>query len=110
MKTTRNYCGGTRVSFDCGTCSSKKGFVQVFTGQDSSYFGTWANPETLKIVTFCEGDVTIQEAETKKEFAEEIRDTKKWNDEMGYSFGIDCALNEKMAHAFESLGLSEFIR
>ena len=50
--------GGDRYKYDCGECAYKNGFAQVDTRQDASYYGTWANPYTLIVVNYCEGDVS----------------------------------------------------
>ena len=64
---------GERYKYDFGACSPKKGFAQVDTSQDAWYYGNWANPTTLELVSYAEGDVTIKTAETEAEFVEEMR-------------------------------------
>ena len=44
MKITREFCPGDRYVYDFGLCTYEKGWAQVDTAQDASYFGTWANP------------------------------------------------------------------
>ena len=38
MKITREFCPGDRYLYDFGLCSYKKGWAQVDTAQDASYF------------------------------------------------------------------------
>lgn len=111
MKITRDFNSMTdRYAFDFGQCSTKNGFAQIDTSQDASYYGTWANPFKLIIVNFCEGDITIKEAENQKEFTEVILELKKWNEESGYRFrGIDPGFNKELKVEFESLGLEKLL-
>jgi len=110
MKTTREFAPADRYVYDFGLCSGRNGFAQIDTSQDASYYGTWANPARLMIVSYCEGDVTTQVAENQAEFVEEIRKIKAWNEEVGMRFiGIDPGLNEALAAKFCDLGLSDLL-
>lgn len=113
MKTTRAFLDGDRYHFDWVTCSSSKGFAQVDTYQDASYFGTWANPTTRTIICFCEGDLTVQEAETDAEFCEALRAIKTWNTEHGGDGGfkgIDTMCRPEITEAFVALGLQDLLQ
>ena len=59
-----------RDTFDWGACHFEKGFAQVQTTQDASYYGIWANPTSLKIVHFSEGDLKVEQYESPEEFTE----------------------------------------
>ncbi|MBW2003069.1 MAG: hypothetical protein JRI72_00430 [Deltaproteobacteria bacterium] len=110
MKTIREFMSADRYVFDFGLCSTKNGFAQVDTSQDASYFGTWANPERLIIINYCEGDVTTQIADNKAEFAEEIRKIKAWHEEMEMKFlGIDPGFSKSLAAKFRDLGLADLL-
>jgi hypothetical protein len=99
-----------RYEFDFGRCSYAKGFAQLDTGQDASYFGTWINPDEKVIVNYCEGDITKTECETAKELVEEVERIKVWNNEMGHRFlGIDPGLSETMKAKFEAAGLGGYL-
>lgn len=87
-----------------------RGYAQVDTSQDAAYFGTWANPSERKIVTYAEGDITYQTAETDEEFAEAIRSLWEWNRERGFLFGIDAGRSEALANRFKALGLGELLQ
>ena len=79
MKTERSFNPMTdRYAFDFTRCTADKGFAQVDTGQDASYFGTWANPFDFKIVTYCEGDITIETAESADEFRSALLRVKQF--------------------------------
>ena len=110
MKTTRDFiCCADRYRFDFDICNYKKGWAQVDTGQDASYYGTWAHPGQLKIVSFMEGDIVVQEAENPEEFANELRSIEAWNKKAGYSFGIDGMCDQAIIDGFISLGLGEML-
>lgn len=110
MKIIREFSPTDRYEFDFGVCSPKKGFAQVDTEQDASYYGTWASPYKLMIVNYAEGDITTQQADTPKEFAEALRSLKKWNEDFGYKFrGIDPGFDNKLRAKFDSFGLSDLL-
>ncbi len=111
MKTTHNHVENSeRYAFDFEICTTQKGWAQLDTSQDACYFGNWASPSSLKIVSYCEGDITIQTAENKEEFVEEILTMKKWNNENGHKFlGIDPGFNKKLESDFVSIGLEQLL-
>ena len=111
MKTETGFNPMTdRYEFDFKLCTPSKGWAQVDTSQDAGYFGTWANPEKLEIVNYCEGDITLRTAESGAEFAQALRELKAWNEERGYGFGgIDCAMVESIKEDFEELGLGDLL-
>jgi hypothetical protein len=97
-----------RYYFDFVACTTAKGFAQVDTGQDASYFGTWANPFTLKTVCYAEGDLTLVKLDTPEEFVAELRECKRWNDEHGHRFlGIDPGFDEELRQRFNDLGMQD---
>jgi len=111
MKTVEQFYPGTeRYLFDFKLCTFKKGYAQLDTKQDAWYFGAWANPEKLIIVSYAEGDCTIRYAENEKEFVDEIRSWEKWNNKNGYNPAkIDPGLNEELTKRFQDLGLGDLL-
>ena len=111
MQTQRNFnANGSRYAYDFGLCSTKTGWAQVDTSQDASYFGTWANPETLQIFTYCEGDETLQTAESAAEFAVEVRHIADWTKEQGHEFkGIDPGFDDALAARFCEVELGDLL-
>lgn len=107
MRTVNEFAPSDRYVYDFGLCSVSNGFAQVDTSQDAHYFGTWANPETFQIICYCEGDVTLQTAETKDEFIEAIRRLATW--EHHRFKGIDPMENESIEKGFEELGLGDLL-
>jgi len=103
VQKTKEFRSTDRYEFDFGECSSKNGFAQLDTGQDTSYYGSWANPWTLKIVNYCEGDIYRIACENVEEFVAEIESIRKWNDEAGWGFRID-AYPKRVKNRFVEIG------
>ena len=98
-----------RYSFDYDECSRKFGYAQIDTRQDASYFGTWANPFTLTIVCYAEGDISRTIAATDSEFTKEIRELAKWNEASGWGMHIDGMCDPEIIAIFELLGLHDLL-
>jgi hypothetical protein len=109
MTIERKHIDADRYAFDFNTCTSELGWAQVDTTQDAWYYGTWANPITLEVVNYCEGDVTHSKNATKQEFIAEIHALHKWNSDNGYWKGIDGMCNERIINAFTALGLAHLL-
>jgi hypothetical protein len=110
MKTEELFISGDRYLFDFRLCSNKKGFAQVDTSQDASYYGTWANPFDLVIVTYVEGDLKTQTANSPEEFRAEIYRIKEFTEKFGYEFlGIDPGFNGDLKQKFIDLGLENLL-
>lgn len=102
-RTTKFLPYHDRYQFDSQLCP--KGYAQVDTDQDASYFGIWANPALRKIVTFCEGDVSIVDAGTDVEFVKKI---KSMNGFYG-GIKIDPGFSGELKKSFERIGLSDML-
>jgi hypothetical protein len=110
MKTEQTFMSADRYVFDFGRCSYKNGFAQIDTAQDASYFGNWCSPTERVIVSYVEGDVTVQTADTDAEFVAALRDMAAWNDANGYGpTKIDAFCNAEMTARFEALGLKDML-
>ena len=96
-------------AFDFKHCTPANGWAQIDTRQDASYFGTWTNPFTLKIVTYCEADIVIEEANSPAEYVDTIHKLKTWNEEAGYWLGIDGMLKDDIIAEFNKLGLDDLL-
>jgi hypothetical protein len=108
------FAPADRYLYDFGACSSGKGWAQVDTKQDASYYGTWTNPERREIFTYCEGDTTLIRCGTDDEFCAELRKVIEWNKEAGYWLGIDPGWPngepcKRITAAFTRLGLAEYL-
>ena len=110
MKVIREFAPADRYVYDFGVCSSGNNFAQIDTEQDASYFGTWADPERLIIVTYAEGDVITNICDDAEEFKKEVLEIKKWNEENGWKFyGIDPGFNKDLAESFKAIGLGDLL-
>lgn len=111
MIITRWFEDSDRYACDFGACSINKGFAQVDTSSDASYYGTWANPTRHIIVTYCEGDFTVQKADSVDEFSDALRAIQMWhnNNHAGGFKGIDCAGREDMRQAFVAAGVEDLL-
>lgn len=110
ITTKRLFEPSDRYQFDFRLCTYAKGWAQLDTSQDASYFGTWINPTERKIANYCEGDVTIQTAETDEEVVSLVAEIKAWNVQQGHRFiGIDPGLGEEMQGRLVAAGLGEFL-
>ncbi len=98
-----------RYKYDFRLCTSANGWAQIDSKQDASYYGQWANPITFKLMSYCEGDVTLTECDTEAEFIEAIRECIRWNKEAGYFIGIDGMCEPRIIEAFTRMGLAEFL-
>ena len=49
MKTEKTFCNSDRYIFDWNYCNFKKGFAQIDTTEDASYFGNWVNFKNLEL-------------------------------------------------------------
>jgi len=110
IKTTRggDHFDSSRYKYDTGMCSAKKGWAQIDSKQDASYYGQWCNPLTFKLFSYCEGDVTLIECDTEAEFISELRGNIAWNKERGYFIGIDAfSQSGEIRAALERMGFAE---
>ena len=101
---------GDRYHFDFGECSHHLGFAQVDTSQDAPYFGIWTNPTTLTTVSYIEGDVRREIAESVEEYVDYIRKLKSDYEAMGRPvYGIDPMLNTEISNRLIEIGLGDLI-
>lgn len=110
MKVTREFAPADRYRYDFGPCSYENGFAQVDTAQDASYYGTWANPTSLVIFSYCEGDTTHMQCEDAEEFAAELRRIDEWNVQNRHGNArIDPGFDPAMKAAFVAIGLADML-
>lgn len=98
-----------RYSYDFKKCRYADGWAQIDTRQDASYYGTWANPLTLELQSYCEGDTTRTTCESEEDFKIEMQKTIDWNKEAGYWVGIDAGGDGPIFEAFERMGFGEYL-
>jgi len=109
-KIERSFNPIDRYYFDFKKCTRKNGWAQVDTEQDAHYYGTWANPVSLKVISYVEGDIYEVTADTPQAFARELRSIKHWNEENGYKFkGIDALFDADLTYCFDAIGLRDLL-
>ena len=102
MKIIRSFEPGDRYQYDFVLCTCARGWAQVDTAQDASWFGTWASPTERTILNFAEGDVTRTICDTDEEFAAALREIDRWNRDHGYGLArIDPGFDLALKAAFE---------
>src|SRR5258708_5850743 len=105
---------GGRYKYDFKICSASKGWAQVDTKQDASYYGTWANPITFEIFNYCEGDTCHTMCDDEADFIVEMNKTVEWNKEAGYWLGVDPGwpdrpMTIKISEAFTRMGFADLL-
>ena len=81
------------------------GYAQLDTTQDASYYGHWANPEKLKLISYVEGDLNIITCRDRYEFCAQVRRVARipgWK-------GLDPGFNESLRSRFVELGLGDLL-
>ena len=109
MKITRGFKDTERYEFDCGVCSSDRGYAQMDTSQDASYFGIWVNPFYLTIFSYMEGDTCLEEAASEAEFITILQNSINWQIEKEYFRGIDPGFNKDLKGRFVTLGFEKYL-
>jgi hypothetical protein len=105
------YVHADRYVFD-EQLSYAKGWCQMDTRQDASYFGVWVQLFTRKIATYCEGDFTIETVEDDEKFTARLMTVLKAYDPEPDAADarptkIDVMLNADMHERAKALGLGD---
>ena len=99
---------GDHYVFDFDACPWSAGWAQLDTPQDAWYFGTWADPAGRLLVTYAEGDITVQGFEDDAAFCEAVRKWSAWQLEHYEKRGtVDPGLDPARIEAWEDLGLAD---
>lgn len=89
-----------------------KGFAQIDTHEDASYYGNWANVNTLEVFTFAEVDTIHIQCDTVEEFAQEVRKLVEFHNRGRDGFyGIDPGPyhTPEVLQPWENAGLRDLI-
>lgn len=62
-----------RYIFDFEKCTPSKGWKQYDTSQDAWYFGVWVHEKRRLILTYAEGDITIERCKTDENYHETLK-------------------------------------
>jgi hypothetical protein len=109
IKRFDEFCPADRYLYDFRLCTYERGWAQIDTRQDASYYGTWTNPERREVFTYCEGDTTLVQCDTDDEYKQAVTEVADWNKQAGYWLGIDPGLKPEMKRRFEKLGLADLL-
>jgi hypothetical protein len=105
----RDFAPADRYLYDFRVLTYAKGWAQVDTTQDASYYGTWTNPEERKIFNYAEGDLTLTTCGTDDEYRQALAELVEWNKKYGWWKGIDPGLSPEFRAKFVRLGLAGFL-
>jgi hypothetical protein len=106
----RTFEPADRYLYDFKLCTIARGWAQIDTSQDASYYGQWINPATREILCYCEGDLILTRCDDDAELAREIAKMKQWNAEQGHRFmGIDPGFSESLKAALIAAGLEVYL-
>lgn len=105
----REFAPSERYLYDFRHCTAEKGWAQLDTRQDASYYGNWINPITLTLFSYCEGDTTHTQCDDEADFIETVRACIAWHKDAGYFIGIDGMCKPAIIEAFTRMGLAEYL-
>lgn len=107
---TRMFDGETdRYAFDFKLCPAAKGWAQVDTAQDASYYGNWANPLKRQLVSYAEGDIVVTKCDTDDEFIAAVAEMCEWQKGAGHFKGIDTMCSDDIDAAFKRMNLNQYL-
>jgi hypothetical protein len=105
----RSFAPTERYLYDFKLLTYEKGWAQVDTRQDASYYGTWTNPTKREIFNYCEGDICLTKCDTDEDYRQAVSEMVEWNKNAGYWLGIDPGFSAEMKDRFASLGFSDLL-
>ena len=108
MKTQKTFCNSDRYTFDYDICNYKKGFAQIDTNEDFAYFGNWVNFKSLELITYCEGDITINKCDNVEEFKKQLLEVVTWYKNNNTYKGIDLMDSKEIKEDFNKLNLDNY--
>jgi hypothetical protein len=109
-KITRDFATlSDRYVYDFRYCHYRDGWAQLDTRQDASYYGNWINPISLRLFSYCEGDLALTECDSETDFIATVRECVAWHRERDYFVGIDAMCSVPIIEAFTRMGLAEFL-
>ena len=113
---TRDFCPADRYLYDFKVLTTAKGWAQLDSRQDASYFGQWISPTRREIFCYCEGDLILTHCETDADLLQEMVKIAEWNTAQGYrpfasgkAVAIDPGSNEELEQALTQAGLGEYL-
>ena len=98
---TDHTADGSRYPFDELT----GGYAQLDTTHDAHYYGHWASPSLLKVVSYVEGDIRVIKCRDDAEFCAQVRLVAR----MECWKAIDPGFSYKLRDKFVELGLGDLL-
>ena len=83
-----------------------KGWAQIDSSSDASWYGSWAHAEERSLVIFCEGDMTIYQCDTDQDFCDEIHRLAAFHEDEG---GIRIDPVNGSRQSWEAIGLGDLL-
>lgn len=105
----REFAPADRYLYDFKSCTADKGWAQLDTRQDASYYGNWINPIKLELFSYCEGDTTVTRCDDEADFIKIVHECVEWHKECEYFIGIDCMCRAEIIAAFNRMGLGDLL-
>lgn len=105
----REFAPTDRYLYDFKTCTAAKGWAQLDTRQDASYYGNWINPIKLELFSYCEGDTTLTKCDDEADFVKTVRECVAWHKDHDYFIGIDGMCNAAIIETFTRLGFGDLL-
>ncbi len=93
-----------RHTFDFGL---DRGWAQLDTTQDASYYGGWTSPTERAILTYVEGDVEYRSFPAEAEYATALREWVDWAKDVKRFRGIDGMCRPKLIDHLKRLGFAD---
>lgn len=110
MTKEKSFVDGDRYQFDWTLLD--KGFFQVDSSEDASYYGHWLNPIRKILIAFIEGDLTITKYENNDEMIEDLgnlNDYQLRQSEGERGIKIDTGFKDENKDIFRSIGLGKYL-
>lgn len=104
----RGFSYRDRYHFD-RKYSENDHWFQVDTRNDASYYGTWCNPAVFAIFSFCEGDTTFTQCDSRESFIEEMRSCEAHHRQHEGWIGVDLGGARQDLPLFAALGLEDLL-
>jgi hypothetical protein len=98
-----------RYHYDFNTLTYARGWAQMDTRGDASYYGNWVNPERRELFSYCEGDTTLTHCDSDDEFVAELRRAADWHKENQTWLGIDPGLRPELREKLTTLGVADLL-
>jgi hypothetical protein len=99
-----------RYVFDFRICTTARGWAQIDTKSDASYYGHWVNPFKLEIMSYVEGDVSRFVFDSAEELVQHMAEMNQWHAQNdNYGIKLDPGFNAELNDRLIEIGLAEYV-